>query len=352
MCTGASGVHVERSPHRHHLCNRRTLCNAVGCCSDLGGLQSSQVQRRQDLHRRRRRAQDIRRKVERSVLANAPPRAHVQLQWKTIETARLEDLPCTCNGHVSNQAYARLLAAEIVPSDCDFAIYLDCDVICLGDLWDLVDEADKHSAVSAVPDGWGACVSWPDSSGVPMVFNYRELGIPAEACYFNSGVLVLNMKVWREQNLGGQVIEYLQRFRDNVVLWDQGGLNAVLHDSWFALDLRWNQMASVLYPNIAAWRAGDAQKWRSQFDRPFIIHYEGASKPWHVGARMPRMSHFFTYWKKTEFYPGRASWFVHLEWLIGSRMYNYIWNWRFLLGGLTKRYLKSENAQAGIQKQG
>ena len=103
-------------------------------------------------------------------------------------------------------------------------------------------------------------MSWPHSSGVPLVFNYRELGIPAEARYFNSGVLVLNMKVWREQNLGGQVIEYLQHFQPNVVFHDQGGLNAVLHDSWFALDLRWNQMASVLYPNIAEWRVGDPQK--------------------------------------------------------------------------------------------
>ena len=285
----------------------------------------------------------IKTKVETSIRRNTPPGHIVELHWTVINSRGFDDLPetRTPGGHVSSDTYSRLLAADVLPPDCERVIYLDADTIVIGDLADLWSAADRDCALSAVADGWGTRVSSQSGSTPPIVFNYRELGIPPERPYFNAGVLVMNLKLWRERAIGQQVLAYLRRYHADVVLHDQGGMNAVLHDQWFQLDPRWNQMASILHPRIAAWTAVDARQWRTQLDHPLIVHYEGATKPWHSGFNTPRVSYFDRYWQKTEFYPGRpVSSAVWLERLIGVRRYLYLWNFRFFVSGHLRRLIQ------------
>jgi len=244
----------------------------------------------------------LREKVEASVLKNKKGSYRLELHWIKLDPNLIRHLPVggEANRHITWEAYARLLVADVLPPDCERAIYLDCDVVVLKDISDLNDCADHERIISAV-----AAVSLPYVSslynGTPVVFNYAELGIPATTRYFNSGVMVINLKLWREQNVTARVIDYMERYQDQILYHDQGGLNAVLHDQWHRLDQRWNH-TGALYPEID-WKppAFSREEWLKVKTDPFIAHYLGGDKPWKPGFKRPRASFFFRYLRKTLF---------------------------------------------------
>jgi lipopolysaccharide biosynthesis glycosyltransferase len=104
------------------------------------------------------------------------------------------------------------------------------------------------------------------------VFNYAELGIPPSNRYFQSGVLVINLKRWRERNVSERVFHYLAQHKDRVQFLDQGALNAVLFDDWFRLDQRWNQVSTSLLPERWVAPAYSHAEWIVSKNSPFIVH--------------------------------------------------------------------------------
>jgi len=100
-------------------------------------------------------------------------------------------------------------------------IWLDCDTIVLGSLEPLWNLDLETMPIAVAPNIWGN----PNNS-------------QAQNPYFNSGVLVYNMKLWEEEQLSEKL---LKNARSNV--WgdhDQGALNSVLAGRWKQLDQIWN----------------------------------------------------------------------------------------------------------------
>lgn len=146
--------------------------------------------------------------------------------------------------------YYRLFAPGIVPEKVDRLIYLDVDMIVLEDISKLWNINIEDKLFAAVQD-WQLTVScsW---GGIP---NYEQLGIPADTEYFNAGLLVIDTKKWRRENVTRRVIEFMNTNMKFVNFADQYGLNGLLYSQWYRLDPRWN--------------------WFAQFDNdnPFIIHF-------------------------------------------------------------------------------
>ncbi len=147
-------------------------------------------------------------------------------------------------------AYMRLFAPYIVAKDVDKLIYMDVDMIATKDislLWN-IDIGDYLFA--AVKDfGETVSCSW---GGVP---NYKELGIPPETKYFNSGLLVINKEKWINSNVTARVLENMHNNIEHMNFADQYGLNITLYDQWFELDKNWNCFSHIDYED------------------PYIIHF-------------------------------------------------------------------------------
>ena len=91
----------------------------------------------------------------------------------------------------------KLLLAERLPADLQRVIWLDCDLVVLADagrLWD--ENLNGHHAL-ATKDAVVPLVSSP--SGVA---GWKELGIPADASYFNAGVMSIDLTLWRRDRCG------------------------------------------------------------------------------------------------------------------------------------------------------
>ncbi|MFC4597450.1 glycosyltransferase family 8 protein [Cohnella hongkongensis] len=194
-----------------------------------------------------------------------------ELLFLPVESGAFSGLPT--NHHINETSYAKIVIPELLkPYDLDKAIYIDCDVVVRGDLLPLWNLDLQGRSLAAVRDIGGD-------------FRKAELGIPASSGYFNAGVLVFDMRRWTEKRLTGRVMSMMERHPDKLVFHDQDALNAVLHDDWLELPVCWNFQTNRLQGPEPA--------------NLCVIHYTGASKPWHSGCQHPYGGEYFKYLAQT-----------------------------------------------------
>ncbi|MCP4081532.1 MAG: glycosyltransferase family 8 protein [Planctomycetaceae bacterium] len=193
--------------------------------------------------------------------------------------------------HVTPAAYLRLLTAEMLPAYVHKAIYLDSDLLVCDDLTHLWNLPLGDQYCLAVPDI--ACpyvdarlgcknfrLANPYLAAFSPIPNYQDLGLDGTAEYFNSGVMVLNLEQWRQDQVAIRMLDCLEENREHVWCWDQYALNVVFHGNWGRLPVRWNQGAHVLdYPSLASCPV-DRAEFQQMLDNPGIIHFTTEFKPW------------------------------------------------------------------------
>jgi lipopolysaccharide biosynthesis glycosyltransferase len=215
-----------------------------------------------------------------------PERA--SLHFLPVRESSLAGLPLW--GRMPVATYYKLLVPVLLPASLPKAIWLDSDLVVVGDLARLWDEDVLRCHALAVQDR-----AIPLVSSHNGVRDFRSLGIPSDARYFNAGVMVMNLERWRRDDVAHQVMEYLLQHRDRVVYWDQEGLNAVLAGQWEALDPRWNRIAN---PRGATNGNGDA----------WIIHYTGQLKPWLYPSGGRSHALYYRYLDQTAWAGWRPRW--------------------------------------------
>lgn len=175
----------------------------------------------------------------------------------------LRDFPSRSGG--SRLAYARLLCPRLIAEDR--ALYLDSDIVVGRDLSQLLDlPRPTDRWFYAVRDGCvGTFGLWWEN--IP----YAELGIPADAHYFNSGVLWMDLAAWRRENVAALCADYARRYPDRQVFQDQSVLNAVLWNSWTPLERPWNCFPEHTIGRFSLYPLGRV--------RDTNLHYVFA-KPW------------------------------------------------------------------------
>lgn len=225
-------------------------------------------------------------------LRDSWPSDRLEIRWLPAESKVLSGLPLW--GVWPPIAYSRLLMAEALPAFLHKAIWLDSDVIVQRDIAELWDLEMADCALLAVQD-----LVVPYVSSHYGLARYRELGLPAEAKYFNTGVMVVNLDWWREHQVARRTLDYLRENFGSVWLIDQDGLNAVLSGHWRELHPRWNQIASVAGRPFLKVKHLDAVQYRQVVEDPWIIHYAGSLKPWTYHNRSRSRALFFRYLDQT-----------------------------------------------------
>ncbi len=198
-------------------------------------------------------------------------------QPKALPEARLGGL-CTykggCQGNPGSY-YGRWLLSELLPSEIDRVVYLDVDVLVQSDLHRLIQLLPEGMMVAAVPDmPFGSC---PDK----IYRNYylphlMSLGITTRrGKMFNSGVLVLSLRRWRDEKL----VHILLQTRDKMLakglslrFQDQDVLNVALGGRIHPLPSDWN--VTPLYLPAKFWARDDLSLVK-------ILHFVTTPKPWH-----------------------------------------------------------------------
>ena len=211
-----------------------------------------------------------------------------------IDSEALNYFPKYKNSHISQAANYRLFVDKILPSDIDKVLYLDCDLIVNNSLEPLWSIDISDCPIAAVEDMW----SGKDD-------NYIRLGYDKKYGYFNSGVLLINLKWWRENNICNNFIEYL-KCHDNLKFVDQDILNGMFYNNRKLLSFKWNVQDGLLRrkPKV---RESSIPTLQNEIKSPAIIHYTGSRKPWDYDCINPYKESYFKYldmtkWKHTRPY--------------------------------------------------
>lgn len=148
--------------------------------------------------------------------------------------------------------YVRLFIPHFIPESVQKVIFLDVDMIMLEDVARLWNIDLGENIVAAVQDQFIQIVSrWGGLA------NYQALGLDSETKYFNAGLMVIDMKKWKESKITDEVISVISKYKEHALFQDQYGLNVVLANKWLQLDPLWNRFAY------------------SEEERPFLIHFTG-----------------------------------------------------------------------------
>jgi len=216
----------------------------------------------------------------------------LSVRWVRVEEGLLVDLPLW--GRMCVETYHRLLMTELFPPAAAKAIWLDCDLIVLGDVAELWDLEMGDLGLLAAQDLVVPYVSSPCG-----IDRYSELGLAEKDRYFNAGIMVVNLEWWRRHDVTGRALAYMRQHRDRAFFWDQEGLNVALAGHWDELDPRWNQIASVAGRSFHRAEHLAPDMLRGVVEDPLIVHFAGALKPWLRTGSTPAGELFFSYLDRT-----------------------------------------------------
>jgi lipopolysaccharide biosynthesis glycosyltransferase len=201
------------------------------------------------------------------------------------------------DNHLSPEAYLRIFAADVLPSHMTRVLYLDCDLVVLGNLWPLWTIDIEAVTLAGVPDPFGD-------------FRRAALGIDDGEPYVNSGVLLMNLTRWRAEDVTERLVHFIESKRSELIFHDQDALNAVLRGQILALEPRWNVQAQMFRPKRHRF-ADPGGAIRQACRNPVILHYTSAEKPWNFRAIAARKHHYFRYLAKTAW---RGTWPRGMKW--------------------------------------
>lgn len=183
-------------------------------------------------------------------------------KFKTsLECIQFDDKWFDClklSHHFQKSNYYRLFAADFIHDDK--CLYLDADIVVNASISDIINIELDEKYLAAVD--------------VQNFNRHAELGMNINSKYFSSGVMVLNLRKWRNTNIKSRVISLVKKKPGAIHFVDQCGLNAVIDGKWICLDSKYNFQTHI--------PANSSVDYNTTDELPVIVHYAGSRKPWHM----------------------------------------------------------------------
>lgn len=191
--------------------------------------------------------------------------------------------------------YARLMLSEITEEDK--ILYIDCDTIVNGSLEELWNTDISDCIVAGVQDN-------------PALFALEAVGMNRNDRYINSGVMLINLKTWREQDIEEKILQMIDDNNGFVFHHDQGIINGVCNNSIKILHPRYNTMSQFFLLKAKQIKSlYDINNYYTQEEldeavsNPVIVHYINKfyGRPWFDYCSHPMRNLYIEYLKKTPF---------------------------------------------------
>lgn len=198
-----------------------------------------------------------------------------QITWLTLDTSLFQKCD-TKHPNWTLSIFGRYLIPKLIPADK--VLYLDCDVMVRDSLAPLWKEDISEYYLAGVPD-----------------YNVMQRGHLTERFgkemkadeYVNSGVLLINNKKWRQENLFEVLLEYSIKNAELLQYPDQDAINFICRKHKKLLPDRWNVMGYLYKPDLFLThpRFNEILKER---DNPIIRHFH----PWKKNFFIPNREEY------------------------------------------------------------
>jgi lipopolysaccharide biosynthesis glycosyltransferase len=205
---------------------------------------------------------------------------NVSVEVIPIDKTQFTDIKLS-HGFPLATAY-NLIAPKYLLEGYDHAIYMDADIVILDDLGDVWNQK-LTTPVSAVADAHIGFIGFPS-----MWRPWRELDADPKAPYLNTGMMNIDLKLWRELEITEKCLDLLVSFEMPCI--DQDALNLVLNGKFDHMHPRFNLMPYHLMKKLRtvdiSEKPNDIQ---DAIKNPAMIHFHRSflGKPWVRGCSHP-----------------------------------------------------------------
>jgi len=174
--------------------------------------------------------------------------------------------------HYTKAMYYRLLAFKFLPEEIDRILYLDPDILVINSIKELYNTDIENYLYAA---------AYHDRLPIREVNRIRLNPYKIDA-YYNSGVLLMNLKRQRQFVDEQSIFDFVEKNRTKLIMPDQDILNALYAKQIKSLD-------EMLYNYDARYYRHYKTKSNGLCDMDYIIrntvilHFCGKRKPWKKG---------------------------------------------------------------------
>lgn len=158
--------------------------------------------------------------------------------------------------HFSVVTYYRLFIASLFP-EYDKIVYLDCDLVVLGDISKLYHTELDDNILAGTTD------QFVSSTKEFRLYAETAIGVDPSR-YINAGVLVINLKEFRKNRIEERFIDLITHYDFDLLDPDQAYLNYLCHGKILHLSRGWNKEP-----------LSDGYEGKKN-----IVHYALYKKPW------------------------------------------------------------------------
>ena len=180
--------------------------------------------------------------------------------------------------HFSIVTYYRLFIASLFP-EYDKIVYLDCDLVVLGDIAELYNTPLGDNILAAAPE------QYVQNTAEFRHYAQHALGVNPDD-YVNAGVMVINLAAFRENDIEGKFVKMITEYDFDLLDPDQAYLNYLCRGKIHMLPNGWNKEPMGL---------------RLEGEKN-IVHYALYKKPWQYDDVIDG-EYFWHYAKKSPMYP-------------------------------------------------
>ena len=179
--------------------------------------------------------------------------------------------------HFGLATWYRLFIQSMFPH-YDKILYLDCDIVVLGDISKLYFTDLEGNTIGGVIENWIL------HSPIFSLYTKEAVGIESKN-YINAGIMIIDLAKFRKQKIEEQFTELINTYNFNVIDPDQAYINYLCRGKIKYLSFSWNRTPLEYV----------------ECENPNIVHYALGTKPWQ-NPNMFLGSYFWNYAKYSPFY--------------------------------------------------
>lgn len=185
---------------------------------------------------------------------------------------------------ISNETYYRLLCAELLPKNINKVLYLDADII--------IKESLKELYRSNM-DGFYFFAARDENIDVKNYKIHKKLNIPLDKPYVNAGVLLINLKLFRNEVKTEELLDFVRLNYKKLYFSDQDVINSLFYNKIKVISLVYNCKSCLVDDSLIKYLLFIFNRKNKKDIK--IIHYLADDKPWKKGFHSRHGKYFYKY---------------------------------------------------------
>lgn len=207
----------------------------------------------------------------------------VPLEWD-------DKLVIRSNDRLTVETYYRFFIPALISSEVDRILYLDADILCLSDFEELFTMNIENFSCAMVED-----------CRANEICKYNRLGYGNAYGYYNAGVMLINLKYWRQNSVSERLINFVVENPEKCWAHDQDAINALLYGKIKKLSYKYNLQTLLLQEPLwedlkncpreiyirAKIKKDDWIHVKEAIYAPCFVHFTELYKPWMMVCKTP-----------------------------------------------------------------